>query len=145
MLHLYQVIYWSRKILEGIRFIRSRKLYSVLITVKSIRVSQRGEVKIGKSSTLEESYRTDCIRSDPTIDPAGKLARKLRRTWTLCGPLRHSWWGGIKRHWNCQGEEVGQLRPSTSWRLRARHLQMSSLMWVPTVSPWIIAKISRTV
>jgi hypothetical protein len=39
--------------------------------VESIRVSQRGEVKIGKSSTFEESYKTDCIRSDPTIDPAG--------------------------------------------------------------------------
>jgi hypothetical protein len=28
-------------------------------------------VKIGKSSTSEENYRTDCIRSDPTIDPTG--------------------------------------------------------------------------
>jgi hypothetical protein len=39
--------------------------------VESIRLSQRGDVKIGKRSIINGNYRADFVRQDPTILPAG--------------------------------------------------------------------------
>jgi hypothetical protein len=57
MSYLYQIIYWYIKTLEGIRFIRSRKLHSVLITVErtgSLREAMSKLVKAPPSRRIIE-------------------------------------------------------------------------------------------
>jgi hypothetical protein len=59
----------TQQVLAGVRFIWSRKLDHQLISIWNIRLSQNGNVKIGKKRIVKQRYKL-IVLSDPTIQPA---------------------------------------------------------------------------
>ncbi len=58
----------TQQVLAGVRFIWSRKLNHQLISIRNIRLSQNGNVKIGKARIIKQCYKLN-VHSDPTIQP----------------------------------------------------------------------------